>query len=461
MNEPTRSLKQYAELYNAHSATINSHSARALNRLREEALRVVESTPLPARGEEDYEKTSLAEMFAPDYGLNITRLNMTADIASAFHCGVPAMSTYMAVTVNDTVHLSRGLERLPEGVTFTSLKALAEKEPEWVAAHYGTVADIKRPETALNTLLAQDGIAIHIAKGVKLQKPLQIVNIMAGDRPVMAVRRVLIVADDDSECQILVCDHSDMKAGAAGMSSSVTEVIAGRNAKVDIYDMEEAGEGNSRCAATAVRQHEGSQVLIDPITLSCGSTRNDFDIEINGEHCETFLGGMAIGSGRQRIDNHTSLRHNAPRCSSRQLFKYVLADEANGAFEGAIYVAPGAIHTESYQSNRNILASDGARMHSKPQLEIYCDDVKCSHGSATGQLDQEALFYMRTRGIPEKEARTMLMQAFMADVTDSVRMEGLNDRLRHLVERRLTGEAADCGDCTASCRATAENEKNS
>ncbi|MDE7470083.1 MAG: Fe-S cluster assembly protein SufD, partial [Paramuribaculum sp.] len=210
MKEPTRSLNQYAELYRAHSDTINTHSAKALNQLREEALKVVESTLLPAKGSEDYEKTSLAEMFAPDYGLNITRLNMTADVAAAFHCGVPAMSTYLAVTVNDTVHLSRGLERLPEGVTFTSLKVLAEKDPEWMASHYGTVADIKRPETALNTLLAQDGIAIHIAKGVKLQKPLQIVNIMAGDKQVMAVRRVLIVADEDSECQILVCAHSQM-----------------------------------------------------------------------------------------------------------------------------------------------------------------------------------------------------------------------------------------------------------
>lgn len=457
MNESTRSLRQYADLYTAHSAEINGKSAEALNRLRPAALKTVDSTELPARGTEDYERTSLPDMFSPDYGININRLNVTADVASAFHCGVPAMSTFLTVTVNDTVHPTRGLERLPDGVTFCRLGELAEKQPEWTAAHYGSVADMKRPEVALNTLLAQDGIAIHIAKGVKLTKPLQIVNLITGNSPVMAIRRLLIVADDNSEAQLLICDHTDKDSNNC-LSSVVTEVITGRNARLDIYDMEETGPSTSRCSATFARQHEGSRLSIDSITLSCGTTRNDFDIRVEGEHCETFIGGMAIGSDNQHIDNHTNLVHAAPRCTSRQLFKYVLADEADGAFEGSIYVAPGAIHTESYQSNRNILASTGAKMHSKPQLEIYCDDVKCSHGSATGQLDQEALFYMRTRGIPEREARTMLMQAFMADVIDSVRMEGLNDRLRHLVERRLSGDSAQCGECPATCRTIDSNK---
>ena len=164
-----------------------------------------------------------------------------------------------------------------------------------------------------------------------------------------------------------------------------------------------------------------------------------------------MLAGMAIGSGNQHADNSSNVNHRAAHCRSSQLFKYVLDDQSTGAFEGSILVSPEAPYTEAYQSNRNMLASQQARMHTKPQLEIYNDEVKCSHGATTGQLDASALFYMRSRGISEKEARLMLMQAFMADVIETVRMEGLRDRLRHLVEKRFYGQQTLCADCGISC----------
>lgn len=160
---------------------------------------------------------------------------------------------------------------------------------------------------------------------------------------------------------------------------------------------------------------------------------------------------MAIGSDRQHIDNSSSVVHTGTYGRSNQLFKYVLDDEATGSFGGSIEVAHCSRFVEAYQSNRNILASTSARMHTKPQLLIYNDDVKCSHGATTGQLDDRALFYMRTRGIPEAEARRMLMQAFMVDVIDSIALEPLRDRLRHMVERRFTGDRASCRECPASC----------
>ena len=169
---------------------------------------------------------------------------------------------------------------------------------------------------------------------------------------------------------------------------------------------------------------------------------------------------MAVGSDNMHVDNSSIIRHLAPHCNSRQLFKYVLDDHSSGAFEGSILVTPGAPFTEAYQSNRNILAHPDARMHTRPQLEIYNDDVKCSHGATTGQLDNEALFYMRTRGIPEREAKVMLMQAFMTDVIDTVRMDGLRDRLRHLVEKRFAGAEALCGEFRSSChKKENDNEK--
>ncbi|MDE5635454.1 MAG: SufD family Fe-S cluster assembly protein, partial [Muribaculaceae bacterium] len=196
-------------------------------------------------------------------------------------------------------------------------------------------------------------------------------------------------------------------------------------------------------------QHDRSNVAIGGMTLHNGVTRNEYRVTIIGDECECHLDGMAVASGSQHIDNSSDVRHAACRSTSRQLFKYVLDDQSTGAFEGSIVVEPGARFTEASQTDRNILASRGARMHTKPQLLIYNDDVKCSHGATTGQLDDRALFYMQSRGIPREEARMMLMQAFMTEVVDTVRVESVRDRLRHLVERRLAGYDAHCNDCGA------------
>ena len=250
----------------------------------------------------------------------------------------------------------------------------------------------------------------------------------------MAVRRVLIVMDDDSEAQLLVCDHTQ-DCDNNYLSSQIIEVVMGRGARFDLYDMEESSAKTARYSQLFARQEAGSSLLVNGITLTGGVTRNDYNIDVTGEHSETLLAGMAIGTGHQHTDNNSSVNHLAERCHSRQLFKYVLDEESTGAFEGGITVNPSARFIEAYQSNKNLLASTSARMHTKPQLLIYCDDVKCSHGATTGQLDAEALFYMRSRGISEKEARTMLMQAFMADVIDTVRMDG---RSAAVVRRHVT-----------------------
>ena len=234
------------------------------------------------------------------------------------------------------------------------------------------------------------------------------------------------------------------------MSSQVVEIFLGRNASLDLYDMEESSPLTSRCSQLYARQEEGSRLLVNGTTLACGTTRNDYHISLEGAGASSMLTGMAIASGHQHVDNDSCVNHRTHDCESRQKFKYILDDEATGAFEGGITVFPGAERTSAYQSNKNILASAAAKMHTKPQLLIYCDDVKCSHGATTGQLDQNALFYMRQRGISEKMARTMLMQAFMADVIDTVTIDGLDDRLRHLVEKRLHGQSSFCSDCALS-----------
>lgn len=443
------SLQQYIDLYEQNVAAVDAGSAPVLNRLRPAALETLRHSHLPTTRTEGYEKTSLNDMFAPDYGVNINRMDMTVDAAESFRCGVPNLSTRLAIVANDIFRINERLsERLPEGVTFCSLRRAALDHPEQISRYYATVAPADDPAVALNTLLVQDGVFIHIGRGVHPEKPLQLVNILNASFPMLAFRRVLIVAEPDSSLQLLVCDHTSPASGNNPfLTSCVTEIIAEQGSHIDLCDIEEATPATSRLSQTYVRQHEGSRLTFSSMALDGGTTRNEFTINLCGEHAESHLAGMAIATDQRRIDNCSSVNHIAPRCSSRQLFKYVLDDKAIGAFEGGIRVNEGAVFTEAYQSNRNVLASTDASMHSSPHLEIYNDDVKCSHGATTGQLDSEALFYMQTRGIPLQEARKMLMQAFMTDVIDAVSIQGLRERLVQLVDRRFNREHARCADC--------------
>lgn len=440
-------LTQYIKLYEHNSATVDANSAPALNRLRSKALSALQGAKLPTRKTEGYEKTSVEEMFAPDYGVNITRVNIPVDVAASFRCDVPNLSTLTAVLANDAFIPSAGLEaRLPEGVTFMSLARAAREMPGLVEKYYGSLAPLTDPSVALNTLLAQDGVFIHIAKGCRPEKALQLVEIFSAPVEMAAFRRLLIVVDDDAELRLLLCDHTQERTRRY-LASRVIEVFTGHNARLEMCAVEESSPLTSVHSRMFMALDEGAEATVNSTTLVCGNTRNEFDIDLRGPHASVRLTGMAIGDGRMHIDNNSAITHTAPYCHSDQLFKYVLDGESTGAFEGSILVQPSASYTEAYQSNRNILASDDARMHCKPQLIIYNDEVKCSHGATTGQLDNDALFYMRQRGIPEAEARTMLMQAFMVDVIDTVHIPGLNERLRHLVDRRFSGALGDCQGC--------------
>lgn len=453
------SLSQYLELYRLNAATIDAGSAAALNAKRREAFEALSEASLPERGDEDYEQTSVNDMFADDYGLNINRVDIPADIAATFRCDVPNMSTLLGIVVNDSFRPTKPLlAALPDGVTFRSLRQAAIDGDPTIAAHYGTLAPLTNPAVALNTTLVQDGVLIHIDRGVRLEKPLQLVNIFSAPTSLMAPRRVLVVLEEGASAKLLVCDHTQDR-DTKYLSSEVTEIVLGKDSQLDYYTIEESSAKTTRHANIYSHQAEGSRLNAGTVTLTCGITRNDFSLDLDGAHADCRLAGMVIGSDRQHADNNVTLRHLAPRCHSNQLFKYVLDDHATGAFGGRILVTPQAQFTDAYQTDRNLLASRDARMHSKPQLEIYNDDVKCSHGATTGQLDSEALFYMQTRGIPEPEARKMLMQAFMADVIDSIAMEELRDRLRHLVEKRFNGGEFGCSTCASGCRNTADSQQ--
>lgn len=444
-------IDQYIALWQEHGDLIDAKAPEVLNLLRPVAASSLIERGLPDLKDEDYRHTDLERILSPDFGVNVGRVKIDVNPSETFRCDVPMLSTSLFLIVNDSFAETSGCRRmLPEGVDVMSLAAYARMNPEFIAGHYGQIADMANPIVALNTLLCQDGIVIRVGKGVKVVPTIQIVNIFNNSAALLAARRVLIVMEEDSEAKVLVCDHTQT-SDVDFCSVQVVEVFAGSGSRLDFYDLEESTRRTSRLSSLWLRQDAGSEVLLDAMTLYNGITRNEFFTRFAGSHARLRLLGMGIEDDARRLDTYSRIAHDVPDCNTDELFKYTVDDQAMGAFAGLIYVAEGASKTEAYQSNRNLVGSDTARMHSKPQLEIYNDDVKCSHGTAIGQLDEGQLFYMMTRGISEPQARFMLKQAFMSDVIDGISLPPLRDRLKLMVERRFAGEKTACASCPVSC----------
>ena len=439
--------KQYIELYDQYHSLIDSHTSPILNALREKAMSDFRETGFPTPNDEEYKHTNIPDLFAPDYGLNLNRLEIPVNPYEVFRCDVPNLSTLLYFVVNDSFYTKENPKvKLPEGVLIGSLNEMARSHPDLVQRYYGKQACTQNDGiVALNTAFVQDGFFLYVPKGVIIEKPIQLINILRGDADFMVNRRLLIVLEEGAQARLLVCDHTMDKKKF--LSSQVTEIYAGKNAVFDYYDIEESSLNTNRITSTFVDQAEKSNVLINGITLHNGTTRNNYRMTFSGEHAEAHLCGMAIADKKQSVDNHTFIDHAVPYCTSNELFKYVLNDSSTGSFSGRILVREGAQKTSAYQTNRNLCATKEAHMYTKPQLEIYADDVKCSHGATVGQLDENALFYLRSRGIPEAEARMLLMFAFTNDVIENVRMDALKDRLRQLVEKRFRGELDKCAGC--------------
>lgn len=443
--------QQYIDLFSQTEAMICKHSAEVLNAPRAAAFADFERQGFPTRKLEKYKYTDTSKYFEPNYGLNLNRLSIPANPYEVFKCDVPNMSTALYFVVND-VFYGKELPKvaLPQGVIFGSLKEVAQQHPELVKKYYGKLADTSKDGlTAFNTAFAQDGVLMYVPKNVVVDKPIQLVNILRGDVDFMMNRRVLIVLEEGAQARLLICDHAVDNVNF--LSTQVIEVFVGANAVFDMYELEETHTSTVRFSNLYVKQEASSNVLLNNMTLHNGTTRNTTQVTLAGQGAEINLCGMAIEDKNQHVDNHTAIDHAVANCNSTELFKYVLDDQATGAFAGLVLVRPGAQKTSAQQTNRNLCATRDARMYTQPQLEIYADDVKCSHGATIGQLDETALFYMRSRGISEKEARLMLMFAFVNEVIDTIRLDALKDRLHLLVEKRFRGELNKCQGC-AICK---------
>lgn len=440
-------LDQYTELYRRNRELIDANGCAPMNALRDAALEALGRIRLPRKGDENFENIDMAAMLAPDYGINLQRVDIDVNTEMTFRCDIPVSRQSVFMNINDTfTAANEAYDSLPDGVDVGSLREFGRFNPAEVEEYYGRIADMENPIVALDSLLAQDGMYLRVRRGVRLEKPLQLVNILADGVPLMAVRRLLIIIEDEAEAKLLVCDHTQ-RDDVELMVLETVEIAVGDRARFDYYNIEESTGSTKRLSALYLRQGASSTVNIDGMTLFNGTTRNEYYCRFAGEEASLRLYGMGIEDESRVLSTFTHIDHSVPRCHSDELFKFTVDDRAIGAFTGRIYVAEGAVKTEAYQANRNLVGEGGAKMYSKPQLEIYNDDVKCSHGCAIGQLDPMQVFYMRTRGLTEADARLLLRQAFMADVIGAIDVAPLRDRLHILTERRFAGLASACGAC--------------
>ena len=313
--------QQYIDLFSQCEALICRHSSEVMNAPRAKAFADFERLGFPTTKQEKYKYTDMAKLFAPDYGLNLNRLDIPVNPYEVFKCDVPNMSTSLYFVVNDAFY-NKALPKaqLPEGVLLGSLKDLSKQHPEFVQKYYGKLAETSKDGiTAFNTAFAQDGFMLYVPKGVVVEKPIQLVNILRADVNFMVNRRLLVVLDEGAQARLLVCDHSMDDVNF--LSTLVVEVFAAENSVFDLYELEETHTSTVRISYLYVNQEANSNVLLNGMTLHNGTTRNTTEVTLNGRGAEINLCGMAIADKNEQVDNHTFIDHKVSDCTSNELFK--------------------------------------------------------------------------------------------------------------------------------------------
>lgn len=321
------------------------------------------------------------------------------------------------------------LDGLPAGVQVRTLAEALKEEPDRLEPYLARYAPYQdHPFVALNTALIRNGAFVHIPRGEVIQEPIQLMYLSTEAEEAVGIHpRNLILAEENSQSVILE-SYLGLHEGVY-FTNSVTEIVAAQNALVDHYKVHQESKEAFHMAMLQAHQERGSTIRAFNGTLGGGLTRNEVNVVLDGEGADCTLDGLYLISGRQHVDNHTRLEHAQPHCESREMYKGILSGQATGVFHGRIVVLPGAQKTDSKQTNNNLLLSDEALVNTKPQLEIYADDVRCTHGATIGQLDADALFYLRSRGIDEPAARSLLVYAFASQVVNRIQSDLVRDEL--------------------------------
>jgi Fe-S cluster assembly protein SufD len=430
MVQEIESKEHYLSAFRRNQTDVAAGAPRWLNDLRESAIASFNTLGFPTTRNEDWKYTNIDPIIslAFDRGGNGQGKTLTAD--EIFSLSLTDFSCNRLVFVNgvQAPQLS-SVRELPKGVLVQSLAETLKRNDDRLQPYLASYARYQREAfVALNTAFMEDGAVVFIPKGCRLEEPIYLIFVsMARERPVVSHPRNLIVMGSGSEAKI-VESYVGLGAGAYFVNA-VTELIGEDHAIVDHYRLQREAENGFHVGALEASLGRNCNGTTHGITLSGPLVRNDLHVVLNGEGSECVLNGLYLMDGQDHVDNHTEIEHVRPRARSLELYKGILSGRARGVFNGKIVVHKDAQKTDARQTNKNLLLSEGAGVNTKPQLEIYADDVKCSHGSTIGQLDRDALFYLRSRGMGIDDAQSLLSYAFASDVVGRIRIPRMRARL--------------------------------
>ncbi|NOZ35611.1 MAG: Fe-S cluster assembly protein SufD [Chlorobi bacterium] len=427
--------KTFVDLYSGTEDFLLPHT------VRKKSVNLFDKIKLPDNKTENWRKFKSEPIFEHHYSLG-KKLNVDTKDLDSLSFFEP--SGNYVILVNGFFY-SGNVKKpdLNNNVFIGSLKDAQKTHPEIISDRLHVQnAKTENYFSVLNDAYAKDGAFVYVPENVILDEPIYIMHFIQSDNGnIFSQNRNLIIAGKNTAFKIIHTYHS--LSSDFSFNNSITDIFADENAQLEYYLFE--GEGNTAAHINHINinSEKGSSFKSNIVTFCGSAVRNNFYAEFKNEHAAVDLQGIYMPDKEQTVDNFIEINHAKPNCRSNQVFKGIIDNKAVAVFTGKVFVARDAQKTDSAQSNQNLLLTDYARIHSRPQLEIYADDVICSHGSTTGQLDKEALFYMKTRGVPEKRAKTMLMKAFLRDVTDKINADRYREYVNFLISKRLKGQSPE------------------
>jgi Fe-S cluster assembly protein SufD len=402
---------------------------------RESAINHFEKLGFPSKKHEEYKYMNMESLFKKGFSTHsVFANNITVKEIEKFRIVPYAL---VVVLVNGVYHRDLSdLEHSQPGVFISSFGNLPDSKKDILEKHFGKYADFSFDSfIALNTALAKDGVFIHIPENIQAGQPVHIIHIADSASKTIFQPRNLVVAEKNSEVTIIESFVSISSKGS--FTNSLTEIFTAENARVNHFKIQNESDDSMQLNTLQAYQSRNSYFSSHSFSLSGAILRNNINIVADAENCESHLYGLYLTSGDQLVDNHTLVDHRKPNCYSNELYKGIMEGKSTAVFNGKIFVRQDAQKTNAFQSNKNILLSDDATINTKPQLEIYADDVKCSHGTSTGRMDEEAMFYLQARGIGKENARKLLLRAFVDEVIDTVKIEELRNHISDIVSKNL------------------------
>lgn len=424
--------RHYGEEFRRLRDTLPGRHLPWLANLREQAMQRFMETGFPTLRSEDWKYTSVAPI---ENGLFTLAARATAAVDASAIAALALPGAHVAVFV-DGRHVP-GLSRtdaLPDGVTVASLAVLLERHPRGLAAQIAHTGDYPSAFAALNAACMTDGVCVHLSRGTRLEAPIHLLFVASSDQLAIHVRN-LIIAEPDSGATIV--EHHVGTGTASTFTNTVTDIMIGERARIEHHKLQQENPKSCHVAAINTQLAAESRFASTSFALGAVLARADIHVALDGAGAECALDGLYLADGRRHVDHHTRIDHNQPRCTSRELYKGVLDNAGRGVFNGRVVVQPGAQKSDAAQVNRNLLLSELAEIDTKPQLEIWADDVKCSHAATVGQIDAEQIFYLRSRGLDDAAARALLIYAFAAEMVQHVELPSLRERLDGLLRARL------------------------